>query len=204
MPHKLKHTTRRNTVRINALEEGLPYEVADIVGLVEALNQKATIGQASGTEGDEGPMGPPGAAGAPGVDGRDGYTIRGEDGEDGRDGIVQQPLNFPGTSDSFLRGDGLFAAPTAAASISQTEIDFGSTGVSEASFVITDAAVSGTSKLIGTVAYVAPTGKDLDELDMDQLDLKFAPGTGEFTLYATALNECLVAGAFVINYQVGA
>lgn len=199
-----KNVVRRTKVRVDALENALPYEVADIVGLVEALAQKATVGQASVVEGDEGPMGPPGAQGSSGVDGRDGHTIRGEDGEDGRDGVVQQPLNFPGTTTSFLRGDGQFASPTAAASISQTEIDFGSTGVSEASFTITDAAVSGTSKLIGNVAYVAPTGKDLDELDMDQLDLKFAPGTGEFTLYATALNDCLVAGAFVINYQVGA
>lgn len=104
---------------------------------------------------------------------------------------------------NFLKDDGTYAAPIAAASISQTEIDFGSTGVSEASFLITDAGVSASSKLIGTVAYVAPTGKDLDELDMDQIDLKFAPGSGNFTLYATALNECLVADKFKINYQVG-
>jgi hypothetical protein len=116
-------------------------------------------------------------------------------------GLMQK---YPGGTATFLRSDGAFAAPTAAASISQTEIDFGADGVSEASFVITDAAVSAASKLIGTVAYVAPTGKDLDELEMDQLDLKFAPGSGAFTLYATALNECLVHGAFKINYQVGA
>lgn len=117
---------------------------------------------------------------------------------------VPAGLLYPGGTTNFLRDDGTWAAPTAVASISQTEIDFGATGVSEASFVITDTAVSATSKLIGTVAYVAPTGKDLDELDMDQLDLKFAPGVGEFTLYATVLNECLAAGAFKINYQVGA
>lgn len=115
-------------------------------------------------------------------------------------GLMQK---YPGGTANFLRADGAFAAPTAAASISQTEIDFGSTPVSEASFLITDANVSSSSKLIGLVAYVAPTGKDLDELDMDGLDLKFAPGVGQFTLYARGLDG-YVADKFKINYQIGA
>lgn len=84
----------------------------------------------------------------------------------------------------------------------QTEIDFGSTPVSEASFTIGDESVLATSRLSGTVAYEAPTGKDLDELDMDQLDLKFAPGNLAFILYATALHGAYVAGTFKINYQI--
>lgn len=107
-----------------------------------------------------------------------------------------------GSTTTFFRSDMTQAAPTAAASISQTEIDFGTTPVAEASFLITDAAVTASSKLIGTVAYVAPTGKDLDELEMDGLDLKFAPGTGQFTLYARGLDG-YVADTFKINYLVG-
>lgn len=110
---------------------------------------------------------------------------------------------LPGGTATFLRADGAFASPTASASISQTEIDFGTTPVAEASFLITDAAVSAASRIIGTVAYVAPTGKDLDELEMDGLDLKFAPGSGQFTLYARGLDG-YVADRFLINYQVGA
>lgn len=110
---------------------------------------------------------------------------------------------LPGGTATFLRADGAFASPTASASISQTEIDFGATPVAEASFTITDAAVSAASRIIGTVAYVAPTGKDLDELEMDGLDLKFAPGSGQFTLYARGLDG-YVADKFVVNYQVGA
>lgn len=110
---------------------------------------------------------------------------------------------LPGGTSTFYRADGSFAAPTAAASISQTEIDFGTTPVAEASFLITDANVSASSKLIGCVAYVAPTGKDLDELDMDGLDLKFAPGSGQFTLYARGMDG-YIADKFKINYQVGA
>lgn len=110
---------------------------------------------------------------------------------------------LPGGTATFLRADGAFASPTASASISQTEIDFGTTPVAEASFLITDAAVSAASRIIGTVAYVAPTGKDLDELEMDGLDLKFAPGSGQFTLYARGLDG-YVADKFLVNYSVGA
>jgi hypothetical protein len=108
-----------------------------------------------------------------------------------------------GLTTTFLRGDGTWAAVTAVASISQTEIDFGTTPVAEASFLITDAAVTPSSRLLGVVAYVAPTGKDLDELDMDGIDLKFAPGSGQFTLYARGLDG-YVADKFIIYYQVGA
>jgi len=84
----------------------------------------------------------------------------------------------------------------------QTEIDFGSTPVSEASFTIPDEAVLVTSRLIGCVAYTAPSGKDLDELDMDGLDLKLAPGDRSFTLYAKPVDGSYVAGTFLINYLV--
>src|SRR6185503_3209606 len=74
------------------------------------------------------------------------------------------------------------------AKVRQTEIDFGAVPIPEKSSVITDAAVSASSHLIGNVAYEAPTGKSLDELEMDALDLKFAPGSGQFTLYARGMD----------------
>ena len=86
--------------------------------------------------------------------------------------------------------------------IKQTEIDFGATPVAENSFLITDADVLVGSQLIGNVAYEAPTGKDLDELEMDGLDLKFAPGSGQFTLYARGLDG-YIADKFKVNYLVG-
>lgn len=94
------------------------------------------------------------------------------------------------------------AAAAGAFSVKQTEIDFGATPVSEASFTIVDAGVSASSHLIGQVAYEAPTGKDLDELDMDALDLKFGPGSGQFTLYAIGMHG-YVADKFKINYTIG-
>jgi len=86
--------------------------------------------------------------------------------------------------------------------IKQTEINFGATPVAEASFLVTDTDVLATSQLIGNVAYEAPTGKELDELEMDGLDLKFAPGVGQFTLYARGLDG-YIADKFKINYLIG-
>jgi hypothetical protein len=86
--------------------------------------------------------------------------------------------------------------------VKQIEIDFGSLPVSEAKFLITDASVTSSSHITGSVAYEAPTGKDLDELEMDGLDLKFGPGAGQFTLYAVGENG-YVADKFKINYVVG-
>ncbi len=84
----------------------------------------------------------------------------------------------------------------------QTEIDFGSSPVTEAEFTIGDESVLPTSRMIGFVSYEAPTGKDQDELTMDSLDLKFAPGLQSFTLYAKADGNSYVAGTFKINYQI--
>lgn len=86
--------------------------------------------------------------------------------------------------------------------IKQTEIDFGVTPVAEKSFTITDTSVLVTSQLIGNVAYESPTDKDLDELEMDSLDLQFAPGAGQFILYARGLDG-YIADKFKINYLVG-
>ena len=78
-----------------------------------------------------------------------------------------------------LFGDKTWKTPGAGSTnIKQTEIDFGTIPVSEKEFTVTDADVLVTSQLIGNIAYEAPTGKDLDELEMDAIDLKFQPGGG--------------------------
>ncbi len=87
-------------------------------------------------------------------------------------------------------------------SIFQTEIDFGSLPVAEASFTVSNAGVTPTSNIAGSVAYVAPTGKDLDELEMDGVDLKFGPGSGQLTIYARG-QDGYIADKFKISYVVG-
>lgn len=84
----------------------------------------------------------------------------------------------------------------------QVEIDFGATPVSEAEFIIIDAGVTPTSVVVGSVAQIAPTGKDLDELEMDTLGLRFGAGAGQFTIFANGL-EGYVADKFKINYNIG-
>lgn len=80
----------------------------------------------------------------------------------------------------------------------QVEIDFGSLPVEQADFVIADAGVNLASVISGSVAYEAPTGKDLDELEMDDLQLRFGSGTGQFTINARG-NVGYVEGTFKIN-----
>jgi hypothetical protein len=82
----------------------------------------------------------------------------------------------------------------------QTEIDFGATPVDTTTFIITDVNVTTSSIITGQMAYVAPTDKDLDELEFDSFDLRFAAGSGQFTLVARSL-EGLVADKFKINYS---
>lgn len=132
-----------------------------------------------------GPSGPAGNAGAQGSAGH-ALFLEAEPGEDG--------LSLPGAP-----------GPSGAASppnIKQTEIDFGTTPVAEAEFIVADVDVSAGSQIIGSVAYEAPTGKDLDELEMDALDLKFGPGAGQLTIRARGLDGYL-ADKFRINYLVG-
>lgn len=89
-----------------------------------------------------------------------------------------------------------------ASGVKQVEIDFGPVPVAEGSFLISDSDVNISSHLIGLVAYEAPTNKDLDEMEMDSLDLKFGPGSGQFTLYARG-TDGYIADKFKINYRVG-
>jgi hypothetical protein len=107
-----------------------------------------------------------------------------------------------GNAAQFLDGTGAFSAPAASVNVKQTEIDFGATPIAESEFTVVDADVSATSQLMGTVAYEAPTGKDLDELEMDAIDLKFQPGTGQFIVRVKG-EEGYLHDKFKINYLVG-
>jgi hypothetical protein len=86
--------------------------------------------------------------------------------------------------------------------VKQTEVDFGATPISESSFTITDIDVISSSHIEGSIAYEAPTGKDLDELEMDEIDLKFGVGIGQFTIYAKGM-EGYLHDKFKINYLIG-
>lgn len=92
---------------------------------------------------------------------------------------------------------------SSAVAVKQTEIDFGATPVYAAEFVIVDADVSPTTQIVAQVAYEAPTGKDLDELEFDDLLLKATPGSGQFTLRATSVDGTYLHDKFKVNYVIG-
>jgi hypothetical protein len=102
-------------------------------------------------------------------------------------------LSMSGTTLNASGGSGTF-------SVTETEIDFGTTPVPEASFTITDAGISTSSLIIAMMSYEAPTGKEQDELEMDSLILRAVAGTGEFTLYVTSADGSYLADKFKINY----
>ena len=110
------------------------------------------------------------------------------------------PVNPTG---QYLKDDGTTGSggEGGSANVKQTEVDFGAMPVPEATFIVADVDVTPSSNIIGSVAFEAPTGKDLDELEMDSLDLKFAPGSGQLTINARGLDG-LVADKFKIKYLV--
>jgi len=111
-----------------------------------------------------------------------------------------------GTPDGtkFLRDDRTWQSPGASSTnIKQTEVDFGVTPVADGTFTVVDADVSGTSQLLAQVAYEAPTGKDVDEIEMDDLQIRCQPGTGQFVMFIKVADGSYLADKFKVNYLVG-
>lgn len=80
-----------------------------------------------------------------------------------------------------------------------TEVDFGSTPIEEKSFTITDTNATTSHKVIAQIAYLAPTGKDLDEVEMDSFTLRGVSNAGSVTIFITCLTG-LVIDKFKITY----
>jgi len=156
-----------------------------------------------GSQGVSGPTGPPGSDGDIGDDGSPGSPGPvGPSGSAGTPGVAG-PIGPPGQdADTPEEPQIVLLSTSLSVNVKQTEVDFGSTPISETEFIVTDSEVTALSQLIGTVAYEAPTGKDLDELEMDAIDLKFAPGTGQFTLRMKG-EEGYLEGKFKVNYIIG-
>lgn len=104
-----------------------------------------------------------------------------------------------GSTATFFRSDMTQAAPTASVAITEAEIDVGTTPVSEATITVTDTGITTNSRIIGGLAYIAPTGKDLDELEMDALDILFQPATGSMNVIIRGLDG-YIADKFKIWY----
>lgn len=86
------------------------------------------------------------------------------------------------------------------ASMNQVEVDFGATPINEKKFTVIDPNIVSTSKIIAQVAYEAPTGKDLDEVEMDDLQIRCGAGTGQFDMFIRDARMSNLYGNFKINY----
>lgn len=68
--------------------------------------------------------------------------------------------------------------------VTETEVDFGSTAVPDASFTITDARVSASSLIIPYVSGNTPSSsRNIDEIRCECYSMIATSGSGSFTLY---------------------
>lgn len=89
-------------------------------------------------------------------------------------------------STTFLRGDQTWASPTASVAATTVEVDLGSTATWRGRFTITDAGISGTSKILCWQAPGPYTGKGTraDEAEMQPVSITAVnPGSGSATAY---------------------
>tara|TARA_R110000823_G_scaffold154508_1_gene285440 strand:- start:1002 stop:1658 length:657 start_codon:yes stop_codon:yes gene_type:complete len=85
----------------------------------------------------------------------------------------------------------------------RTEVDFGALPINEKEFTITDATVLATSNITAKIAYEAPTGKELDEIEMDSFDIICGQATnGTFKIIVKSLDGSYLADKFKINYSI--
>jgi len=172
----------------------------DIEILFNLINRMPPGSDPSGSE--QGDPGIPGAHGMPGINGQDGTSIMGQDGQDGDNGIFGNVLNFPGTTSVFLRGDGLFAAPSGgggsitAATVSVT------TPALETSVTVTDASITATSKIV--VGWGNCSQADANHPGMGEVGFNAVPGTGNFSLEMFSTDSSMLYGDFKINYTSAA
>lgn len=89
------------------------------------------------------------------------------------------------------------------ASWTEVEVDFGTDPVYDASFVITDAAISGTSKVQVLPCGKAATGRTSDDWQWDGAAFAANPGSGSATCYVT-FSPGPIVGPRKVQYSVGA
>jgi len=86
--------------------------------------------------------------------------------------------------------------------VTEVELDFGSTATAYANFSVTDAAVTATSKLLWTQSGNTPTGGQTDDSEMDPVACSIRPATGSFTARCKAMDGP-VRGKLKFWYSVG-
>jgi hypothetical protein len=122
-------------------------------------------------------------------------------------GIPATPAT-EGTAAQVLTSAGAGVQPTwttlAAGGVTkgQATVAFGSAGSEQATVTVADAAIGAASRIVCNMAYTAAPGRDLDELEMDQFELK--PGNIAAGVSFDILATCLTGygeGNYLVDYH---
>ena len=107
-----------------------------------------------------------------------------------------------GGTTNFLRADGAWAAPAGGggATVTEAMVNVGTTPVRTAAVVVTDAAVSPSSRIVLGWGGVVDT--DENSPDMSEVDFAAVPGSGQFTARISSQRD-LIRGTFRLNYTRG-
>ena len=97
---------------------------------------------------------------------------------------------------------GYVDASAGSAVTKQIEVDCGSVPVAEMTALFSDIAVTPSSRIMYALSGQTPTGKDADELLMDQLMLVVQPLSGQLQVYLRGL-EGYIHDKFKVVYTVG-
>lgn len=109
----------------------------------------------------------------------------------------------PGTWEAMNVPTGVFGGGGGGGTWTEVEIDFGSTPVYDATFTITDAAITSSAvQMILVPCGKAATGRTADDWQWDGGTFVANPGTGSATCYATFTPGPIV-GKRMLQYQIG-
>lgn len=116
-------------------------------------------------------------------------------------GVTELSATGTPSSSTYLRGDNTWATVSGGSlTVTETEVDFGTTPTTDKLFTITDAGASATSKIIIQASGKPATGRAAGDDQWDTITYAANPGTGSFDVYAKASGS--VVGKRKIQYTI--
>lgn len=105
-----------------------------------------------------------------------------------------------GQIEQLQSGDTLDGAGGSSATLTETEIDFGTKPVNNKTFTITDAGITGSNKIIVIGSTSDATGQVGNDWEVDSAIFSAKANSGNFTLYVNA--QFSISGKRKIYYQI--